>query len=162
MEIVNGRVVAALSEPLAGNVVSVLGCLTQCEQRFVTPLFGALFRDCKHIIRGEEWLFEPGGRLSEGAVPARISTQHREWDEHLWRVRESRSERRVSFRRCFLKKGVVVLRQDFSSYRTERINCGASLGQRHGNRVHVVTVAILSSESELSGDGKDPRCTFIG
>ena len=82
-EVVDGRCVAVGIEPVAGDGVALFRCLTESEQRFVAPRLRSAFGDRENFVGREVRALEPGRRLGEGAVAARVTTQHRERNEHL-------------------------------------------------------------------------------
>ena len=126
----------------------------------MAAIAGALFRDCKDVIRREERLLKPGRRLRERAVAARITTQHGEGDENFGRVRQAGAIHRISHVGRSLHQRVELERHDVGRSSTEVISRRSAAGYRDGNRFHIATVARLSSKSELSSVESEVRCTF--
>ncbi len=95
-DVVDGRVVAACPQPVAGDLVAVLRPLAEREQRLVASGAGTLAGDLQHLLRIEVGRFDPGRRLGERAVPAGVVAQERERDEHLRAVGDAFAERLVT------------------------------------------------------------------
>ena len=87
-EVVDGRPVAVLVEPLSGDRVAQLGPLTEGEEGLVTTDACPGSSDGEHLIGREVRGAEARRWLGEGAVPALVPAEHREGDEHLGRVRD--------------------------------------------------------------------------
>ena len=86
--IVHRAVVAVIAKPGSGHFITILGSLTEREQRFVTAAPRTLARNFQHVVGEQVRLIEPRWWLRECAVATLISTQHREWDEDLRRIRD--------------------------------------------------------------------------
>ena len=97
-QVVDRRLVAALGQPLAGDVPLRLGCLAEREQRLVAAGGGARDRDLEHLLGRQERRLQPLRRLRERAVLAAVAAQLRERDEHLRRERHPGAERLVAAR----------------------------------------------------------------
>ena len=85
-EVVDGGGVPVPLQPLAGDGVAVLRCLTEGEEGLVAAVVGAVPGDLEHLLWSEEWGLEACGRLGEGAVAAPVPTESGEGDEDLGAV----------------------------------------------------------------------------
>jgi len=95
-QVVDRRRVAALGEPLAGDVVLLLGGLAEGEQRLVAARPGALQRDLPDLLRFQERRLQAPRRLGERAVPAAVAAQLRERDEDLRREGHARAPQGIA------------------------------------------------------------------
>ena len=133
-EVVDGGRVPVLGEPPGGFLVPELGPLAQREQRLVTSDGSARPRDREDLVDREVRRTDPSRGSSERAVPARIATQVGQRDEHLRRVRDTRTEPLVAH-------GARLAHQLLEGRRKELV-----IGRV---QEHPRTVAVVSSESEL-------------
>ena len=82
-QVVDGRGVAVLGQPLGRRRVAELGPLAQGEQRLVAAGLGARRGDGEHLVGREVRRLEPGRRPGERAVAAAVPAELGERDEHL-------------------------------------------------------------------------------
>ena len=98
-EVVDGRGVAVLVEPLAGRGVALLGPLAEGEQRLVAAGLGAGPGDGQDLVGGQVRGLDPGRGGGERAVRTAVAAQPGQRDEDLRRVRHPPAVGQVPHRR---------------------------------------------------------------
>ena len=98
-EVVDGRGVAVLVQPLAGRGVPLLGALAEREQRLVAARRLAGPGDLQDLLGREVGRLDPSRGRGEGAVAAPVAAQAGQGDEHLGGVRHPTAVGQVPHRR---------------------------------------------------------------
>ena len=70
--------------------------ISEREEGLVATASRALLGDREHLVGSQVRVLESCGRLGEGAVPALVTTQHRERDEDLGRIGDTSAEGMVT------------------------------------------------------------------
>ena len=95
-QVVDGRGVAVVGQPLGGGRVAVLGALAQGEERLVAAGGPSGPGDVEDLVEREVGRLQPGRGLGEGAVAAPVAAQHGQRDEDLGREGHPGAEGRVA------------------------------------------------------------------
>jgi hypothetical protein len=94
VHVVNRAVVAVVAQPLACHLVAQFGTFAEGEESLVAALLGALSGDVQDLLGREIRVLQSSGWLGESAVTAGVAAQHRERDEDLRRIGDTRPEKR--------------------------------------------------------------------